>query len=101
MPGDVESLSDYGALGVLVLLLLTLAITLLRREAARADRAEADYRALNATMQDRVIPALVTATTAVQRYAEVVNESVTTLREVQADWSTTSQRCRGIVEGKS
>lgn len=58
-------LLDYGGLGILLVLLLWFARTLLVREQNRADAAVNEVSRLNALMQDKTIPALINATQAI------------------------------------
>jgi hypothetical protein len=71
-------LGQYGVLGVFAVLLVWFAKFMIGRETTRADRLEAEVVRLNNTIQDKVIPALLSATGAVE-------ESTELLRDLQRD----------------
>lgn len=71
-------LGQYGVLGVFAVLLVWFAKFMISRETARADRLEAEVVRLNNTIQEKVIPALLSATGAVA-------ESTEMLRDLQRD----------------
>lgn len=56
---------DYGGLGILLIILLWFARALLVREQNRADANAAEVNRLNALMQEKTIPALISATQAI------------------------------------
>lgn len=58
-------LLQYGVLGVFAILLIVFARTLLKREQDRSDTSAAEVIRLNTLMQEKIIPALVTATNAI------------------------------------
>ena len=70
-PG-VGVLAQYGVLGIFAALLLVFARTSYKRETDRADRLEADVRRLNDTIQEKVIPALMSATRAAEESAALI-----------------------------
>lgn len=59
-------LLQYGVLGIFAVILLVLSKTLIRREQERADRLDAEVNRLNSLIQDKTIPALISATSAIQ-----------------------------------
>jgi hypothetical protein len=71
-------LGQYGVLGVFAVLLVWFAKFMIARETARADRLEAEVVRLNNIMLEKVIPALMSATGAVE-------ESTELLRDLQRD----------------
>ncbi len=75
---DLAVLGQYGVLGVFAVLLIWFAKFMIGRETARADRLEAEVLRLNTTIQEKVIPALMSATGAVE-------ESTEMLRDLQRD----------------
>lgn len=71
-------LGQYGVLGVFAVLLVWFAKFMIGRETTRADRLEAEVVRLNNIIQEKVIPALMSATGAVE-------ESTELLRDLQRD----------------
>jgi hypothetical protein len=71
-------LGQYGVLGVFAVLLVWFAKFMIGRETTRADRLEAEVVRLNNVIQEKVIPALMSATGAVE-------ESTAMLRDLQRD----------------
>jgi hypothetical protein len=63
---DLATLSQYGVLGVFAVLLVLFARLAYRRETDRSDRLEAEVFRLNNIIQERVIPALQSATRTVE-----------------------------------
>lgn len=59
------SLLQYGILGIFAGLMLILVRTLLKREQERSDTLAAEVTRLNTLIQDKAIPALVLATSAI------------------------------------
>ncbi len=87
--GALEVFTQYGVLGVVAALLIAFARTTWsrevdraetawRREVERADRLEAEVSRLNATIQDKAIPALLAA-------ADAVTEATTLIRDMDRD----------------
>jgi hypothetical protein len=76
---NLAVLGQYGVLGVFAILLVWFAKFMINRETARADRLEAEVVRLNNTIQEKVIPALMSATGAVE-------ESTEMLRDMQRDF---------------
>ncbi len=74
LPGSVAGLVQYGAVGIVASLGLWFMWRAYRRECDRADRLEADNKAQAAAIQDRVIPALLSATRAVEESTELLRE---------------------------
>jgi hypothetical protein len=70
---DVGVLAQYGVLGVVTTLLLWFARSAIQRERDRADRLEEDNKRLNALILERVIPALTSATRAIEESGELLN----------------------------
>lgn len=70
---DLSVLGQYGVLGVFAAMLVVFARVSYKRETDRADRLEQDNKRLNETIQDRVIPALLSATRAVEESGELLN----------------------------
>lgn len=71
-PPGWESLTQYGALGILVLALGWFGWRAYQREVARADRLEAEVSRLHTVIQDRALPAVLAATQAVQECTELL-----------------------------
>jgi hypothetical protein len=67
-------LGQYGVLGVFALLLVWFAKFMINRETARADRLEQEVLRLNNIIQDKVIPALLSATGAVEQSTEMFRD---------------------------
>ncbi len=74
LPGHVAGLVQYGALGIIASLGLWFMWRAYRRECERVDRLEADNKAQAAAIQDKVIPALLSATRAVEESTEMWRE---------------------------
>lgn len=71
---DFAVLGQYGVLGVFAVLLVWFAKLMIGRETARADRLEAEVVRLNNTIQEKVIPALLSATGAVEQSTEMFRD---------------------------
>lgn len=81
---STEVLVQYGAIGIMLLILLGFAKFAIRRETDRADRLEEENRRLNNIIMDRVIPGLTSAQqateqsvalmTSMQREREILRE---------------------------
>ncbi len=69
---DLSIFAQYGVLGVLCLGLILFARTAYQRERDRGDRMEEENRKLNAAIQDRIIPVLLSATRAMEESAELM-----------------------------
>lgn len=92
---NIGTLAQYGVLGVFAAILVFFARGAHQRERDRADRLEDENRRLNAIIQDRVIPALGSATkaaeesaillTAIQREREVQREAQREAARLQKD----------------
>lgn len=80
---DLAVFAEYGVLGVIAMILIWFARGAHQRERERADRMEEENRRLNALILDRVIPALTSATNAVEESAELLN-AIQREREFQA-----------------
>lgn len=77
MSGDTGSvLLQYGAIGAMLIVLGLFARTLIAREQHRSDRLDVEVTRLNNLIADKVIPALVTATS-------VINDSQQLLQTMQ------------------
>jgi hypothetical protein len=74
-------LGQYGVLGVFAVLLVWFAKLMIGRETARADRLEAEVVRLNNTIQEKVIPALMSATGAVEESTEMIRDLQRDMRE--------------------
>jgi hypothetical protein len=70
---DLTVFAQYGVLGIIAAILIWFARGAHQRERDRADRLEEENRRLNALILDRVIPALTSATNAVEESAELLN----------------------------
>jgi hypothetical protein len=86
---SLNTLVEYGVLGIVALLLIAFARTTWtreveraeaawKREVDRADRLEAEVSRLNANIQDKAIPALLAA-------ADAVTEATTLIRDMDLD----------------
>jgi hypothetical protein len=69
---DLNVFAQYGVLGVITLLLIVFARGAYQREKDRADQAAAENRQLYSLMLDRVIPAVTSATSAVETSTELL-----------------------------
>lgn len=72
----LDALLQYGALGVIAAALFAFARTAYRREVDRADRLEAELARLNGLLQERHIPALLSAN-------QALHDATDALRDVQ------------------
>lgn len=70
---DVGTLAQYGVLGIFAVLLILFAKISYKRETDRSDRLEAEVQRLNEAIQERVIPALSSATRAIEESVELLN----------------------------
>jgi hypothetical protein len=75
---NYATLGQYGVLGIFAVLLVWFAKFMISRETSRADRLEAEVVRLNDVIASKVIPALMSATGAVE-------ESTELLRDLQRD----------------
>jgi hypothetical protein len=73
-------LAQYGILGIAAALLVLFARTLLKREQERGDAAALEVTRLNTLMQEKIIPALITATLAI-----VASQSILQAIQYQRD----------------
>lgn len=72
--GDLGVLAQYGVLGAFALLLVLFARTSYKRETDRSDRLETENTRLNTSIQEKVIPALVAATAALEQAAQLIHD---------------------------
>jgi hypothetical protein len=70
---DVGVLAQYGVLGIFAVILIFFAKGAHQRERDRADRLEEENKRLNTAIQDKVIPALESATRAAEASGELLN----------------------------
>lgn len=70
----LNKLTEYGVLGILVALLFWFGFKQVQREQKRSDDLQAENLRLNQTIQDKVIPALVSATQALQGSAAILQQ---------------------------
>ena len=92
LPAGVSGLVQYGALGVIASLGLWFMWRAYRRECDRADRLEEHNKEQSAAIQDKVIPALMSATRAVEESTELMRD-----QQRYARWSR--EGIRGRVAG--
>jgi len=85
---------QYGAIGAMLIVLGFFARTLIVREQARADRLEEDNKRLNLLVQDKIIPALINATTAIQASQQLL-QAIQTQRELDERVREERRRSRG------
>jgi hypothetical protein len=81
---DYAVLGQYGVLGIFAMLLVWFARFMIARETARADRLEAEVVRLNNVIQEKVIPALMSATGAVEESTEMLRDMQRDLRSGRA-----------------
>jgi hypothetical protein len=74
-------LGQYGVLGVFAVILIWFAKFMINRETARADRLEAEVVRLNDVIASKVIPALMSATGAVEESTEMLRDLQRDMRE--------------------
>lgn len=74
-------LGQYGVLGVFALILIWFAKFMINRETARADRLEQEVLRLNNVIAEKVIPALMSATGAVEESTEMLRDMQRDMRE--------------------
>ena len=73
--GDVTgTLVQYGAIGAMLVVLGFFAKSLIKREQDRADNLEKDNKRLNELVQDKIVPALINATTAVNSSQQILQD---------------------------
>jgi hypothetical protein len=70
---DLSVFAQYGALGIIAATLLWFARGAYQRERDRSDRIEEENRRLNGLILERVIPALTSATRAIEECTELLN----------------------------
>jgi hypothetical protein len=70
---DFSVFAQYGVLGVIAVILIWFAKSAHQRERDRADRMEAENKRLNELVLERVIPALTSATHAIEESGELLN----------------------------
>ena len=68
------NLLQYGVLGILAIILIVFANNAYKREASRADRAEAEVARLNNVIAEKVVPALVTASNSLRDSQFMIRE---------------------------
>ena len=78
--GGIETLANYGVLGIFAIILLGFGLKAWQREIARADRMETELREKNTFLQDRVIPALTAAAAALEE-SQVLLRDITNERD--------------------
>lgn len=66
--------AQYGVLGAFAVLLVLFARTAYKRETDRSDRLELENSRLHNGIQEKVIPALVEATTALEQAAQLIHD---------------------------
>ena len=81
---DMSILAQYGVLGIFAILLVAFARTSYKRETDRSDRLEAEVSRLNEVIAEKCIPALVTATAALEESAELLRDIQ---RERERHWA--------------
>lgn len=72
--GTYPSLTEYGVLGIFVIVLLTFASLAYKRELSRSDRLEAEVLRLNRLIQEKHIPALEHASQALKDASDVLRD---------------------------
>lgn len=78
----LSSLVQYGVLGIFAALLVMFGRSLVKREQERADAVQAENLRLNQLIQDKTIPALVTATQAIQA-SQAILQAMQAQRDVE------------------
>jgi hypothetical protein len=97
-PGtDLSLLAQYGVLGVFALLLILFAKTSYKRETDRSDRLEAEVLRLNNLIQEKAIPALASATRALEESQNLLHDLQ---RERDRDDSDLRRRITEIGHGQ-
>lgn len=77
------TLVQYGALGVIVILLVLYTRGSLSRERERTDRAEAQVKELNDFIRGELLPKTVAATDLYKQVAEVLEEAIQLITEMK------------------
>jgi hypothetical protein len=93
LPGQWETLGQLGLAGLVIACLGWFALAAWKRETARGDRLEEENRGLNSAMQEKAIPALVTAVAAITECTELMRE-LQRDRERERDYQRREQRGR-------
>lgn len=73
-PPSVDSLAQYGVLGILGAALLWFAQKAYQREVTRADRLETEVTRLNTVIQEQALPAVLAATEVVKDYHALLRD---------------------------
>ena len=71
---DITVFAQYGVLGVIAALLIWFAKGAHQRERDRADRMEQKYENLNTLLLERMLPAITSATRAVEESTEIIRD---------------------------
>lgn len=79
----LEPILQYGAIGAIAIALFMFARGLLLREQQRGDAAAAEVQRLNNMIQERVIPALMTATQAISA-SQAILQGIQYKRDIEA-----------------
>lgn len=71
---EFSAIAQYGVLGAFAILLVLFARTAYKRETDRSDRLELENTRLNNSIQEKVIPALVQANTALEEAGQLIHD---------------------------
>ena len=90
----LSSLMQYGVLGIFSVLLIIFGRSLIKREQDRADRLDEEVTRLNNLIQEKTIPALLSATQAIQA-SQAILQAMQYERDVQAAAASKASGRRG------
>lgn len=91
MDEALKSLLDFGGIGILAIILLVFARSLLQREQARADAQALEVQRLNNLMVEKTIPALISATNAI-----AASQSLLQSMQYRADIEAQAKKAAGV-----
>lgn len=95
---DLNVFAQYGVLGIVTAGLIFFAKGAHQREKDRADRLEEENRRLNNVIQDKVIPALTSATKAAEESANLLT-AIQRERDLQREAALLASRKDGLPDG--
>lgn len=91
---DIGTLGQYGVLGVFAILLIIFARTSYKRETDRSDRLETEITRLNAWIQDKAIPALLSSSRANEDSQDLLREMYQGLKDIYGTGNQAPRRRR-------
>lgn len=89
---NIGLLAQYGVLGVFAAMLVVFARVSYKRETDRSDRLENEVQRLNSLIQEKVIPALSSATRAVEESQDLLSAMTRERVELHSDYRRRPRR---------